>query len=98
MESKYQVVSIKENPFQRAGDATFRGPSPSFTLHDFSFVPFAHLLFLILSVSLSFSGKRSLRFLEMGSELLLCTRSCLNRGSELGSTQDHPLALSSGAC
>lgn len=31
MESKYQVVSIKENPFQRAGDVTFRRPSPSFT-------------------------------------------------------------------
>lgn len=55
MESKYQVVSIKENPFQRAGDVTFRGPSPSFTLLDFSlsfsFVPFFPLLFLILSVS-----------------------------------------------
>lgn len=37
MESKYQVVSIKENPFQRAGDVTFRGPSPSFTLPDFLF-------------------------------------------------------------
>lgn len=53
MESKYQVVSIKENPFQRAGDVTFRGPSPSFTLPNFSlsFVPFFSLLFIILSVS-----------------------------------------------
>lgn len=53
MESKYQVVSIKENPFQRAGDVTFRGPSPSFTLPDFLFFLCYFLSFLPHSLSLS---------------------------------------------
>ncbi|KAI1232943.1 hypothetical protein IHE44_0006130 [Lamprotornis superbus] len=55
MESKYQVVSIKENPFQRAGDVTFRGPSPSFTLPDFLFFLCSFLSSALLhSLSVSF--------------------------------------------
>lgn len=105
MESKYQVVSIKENPFQRAGDVTFRGPSPSFTITDFSVFcsflspPLPHFFFLLSFFSvLGSSGKRILSFLEVGSEFLLWTRPHLSRGSEPGSSRDHPLALSSGAC
>lgn len=101
MESKYQVVSIKENPFQRAGDVTFRGPSPSFAITDFSFfflcsflsptLPHFFPSLLSFFLVLRFSGKRILHFLKIGSEFLLWTRPRLSRGSELGSSLDHPL-------
>lgn len=105
MESKYQVVSIKENPFQRAGDVTFGGHSPSFTLLDFSFFflcsflspllphffpPFLLSFFLFLR----FSGKRVL----CSFWIAVWTRARLSRGSELWSSQHRALSLSSGAC